>query len=99
MTSFRQIEANRRNALKSIGPRTEAGKQASRGNAVGHGLTAETVIGALEDAADLFASGMAAQYAAPIAVATTEVAAAERCRRAVIKLVVGAAMIGAIGSP
>lgn len=52
MTSVTQIEANRRNALKSTGPRTEAGKQVSRGNAVRHGLTAETVIGALEDAAD-----------------------------------------------
>src|SRR5260370_22723983 len=50
MTSFRQIEANRRNALRSTGPRTEAGKQASRRNAVRHGLTAETVISALEDA-------------------------------------------------
>jgi hypothetical protein len=30
MTSYRQIEANRRNALKSTGPRTEAGKQQSR---------------------------------------------------------------------
>ncbi len=47
MTSYRQIEANRRNALKSTGPKTEAGKQASRCNAVRHGLTAETVIGAL----------------------------------------------------
>jgi len=27
MTSYRQIEANRRNALKSTGPRTEAGKR------------------------------------------------------------------------
>src|ERR1700758_887016 len=52
MTSYRQIEANRRNALKSSGPRTEAGKQTSRCNAVRHGLTAETVIGALEDAED-----------------------------------------------
>ena len=50
MTSYRQIEANRRNALKSTGPKTEAGKLASRRNAVRHGLTAETVIGALEDA-------------------------------------------------
>jgi hypothetical protein len=40
MTSYRQIEANRRNALKSTGPKTEAGKQASRRNAVRHGLTA-----------------------------------------------------------
>ena len=50
MTSYRQIEANRRNALKSTGPKTEAGKQTSRCNAVRHGLTAETVIGMLEDA-------------------------------------------------
>jgi hypothetical protein len=52
MTSYRQIEANRRNALKGAGPKTEAGKRVSRCNAVRHGLTAETVIGALEDAED-----------------------------------------------
>ena len=52
MTSFRQIEANRRNARKSTGPTTEEGKQRSRCNAVRHGLTAETVIQALEDAED-----------------------------------------------
>ena len=52
MTSFRQIEANRRNAHKSTGPTSEEGKQQSRRNAVRHGLTAETVIGALEEAED-----------------------------------------------
>ena len=52
MTSFKQIEANRLNALKSTGPRTEEGKQRSRQNAWRHGLSAETVITALENAAD-----------------------------------------------
>ena len=52
MTSLKQIEANRRNAQNSTGPRTEAGKQRSSRNAVRHGLTAETVIGPLEDAED-----------------------------------------------
>src|SRR5438477_11373583 len=52
MTSFRQIAANRCNARKSTGPTSEEGKQRSRCNAVRHGLTAETVIGALEDAED-----------------------------------------------
>jgi hypothetical protein len=46
------IEANRRNARKSTGPVTEEGQQRSRCNAVHHGLTAETVISALEDAED-----------------------------------------------
>src|SRR5436190_23771840 len=52
MTSVKQIEANRRNAHHSTGPITEQGKQRSGRNAVRHGLTAETVIGALEDAED-----------------------------------------------
>ena len=52
MPSPKQIEANRRNAAKSTGPKTEAGKKHSRRNAVRHGLTAETVIGAPEDAED-----------------------------------------------
>lgn len=59
MSSFRQIEANRRNAQRSTGPATEAGKKRSRRNAVRHGLTAETVIDALEDAEDYGAFQMA----------------------------------------
>jgi hypothetical protein len=52
MSSLRQIDANRRNARLSTGPITEEGKRKSRRNAVRHGLTAETVIDALEDAKD-----------------------------------------------
>jgi hypothetical protein len=52
MSSLKQIEANRLNALKSTGPRTDEGKQRSRCNAVRHGLSAETVIADLEDQQD-----------------------------------------------
>jgi hypothetical protein len=70
MTSFRQIEANRGNALRSTGPRTEEGKQKSRRNALRHGLTAETVIDGLEDSEDYraFEAAVIADYEAQTAV-------------------------------
>src|SRR5215510_15139329 len=52
MASEKQIIANQQNAKHSTGPRTESGKRRARRNAVRHGLTAETVIVSLEDAAD-----------------------------------------------
>jgi len=70
MSSYRRIDANRRNALRSTGPRTEAGKQQSRRNALRHGLTAETIIAALEDAEDYsaFEAAIIADYDAQSAV-------------------------------
>src|SRR3954463_8816077 len=70
MTSFKQIEANRGNARRSTGPATQEGKLRSRQNAVRHGLPAETVIGALEDAEDYktFEAAIIADYDAQSAV-------------------------------
>jgi hypothetical protein len=42
--SMRKIEANRRNVQQSTGPKTEAGKHASRMNALTHGLLAKDVV-------------------------------------------------------
>src|SRR5205814_6902157 len=70
MTICKQIEANRRNARHSTGPTTDQGKLRSRRNAVRHGLTAETVIGTLEDAEDYqaFETAVMADYDAQSAV-------------------------------
>jgi hypothetical protein len=70
MSTLRQIAANRRNAAKSTGPVTSQGKERSRGNALRHGLTAETVIAPLEDAEDYqaFELAVTADYDAQSAV-------------------------------
>jgi hypothetical protein len=70
MTSFQQLEANRRNAPRSTGPKTDDGKRRSRVNAVRHGLTAETVVGSLEDAEDYkaFEAAIISDYCAETAV-------------------------------
>jgi hypothetical protein len=64
MASEKQVSANRRNAAKSTGPMTQGGKQQSRRNAIRHGLTAATVVPAIEDPQEFedFAAGIRADY-------------------------------------
>lgn len=52
MASPAQVDANRRNAQKSTGPKTEAGKAASRAKALKYGLAGEVVAIAVADAED-----------------------------------------------
>ncbi len=49
MTSQEQTEANRRNALKSTGPKSTKGKSRSSSNALKHGLLAKDIVLPSED--------------------------------------------------
>jgi len=64
MATPAQITANRANAQKSTGPRTDAGKSASRFNALQHGLDAKSVIIPGEDPAeyDALAAGYRGEF-------------------------------------
>jgi hypothetical protein len=70
VTSLRQWAANRENAKKSTGLRSEDGKRRSRRNAFRHGLTAQTVVDGLEDPEDYraFEATIIADYDAHTAV-------------------------------
>jgi hypothetical protein len=48
--SAAKLEANRRNAMRSCGPRTQSGKDRSKLNAVKHGMRAATLVLLDEDA-------------------------------------------------
>jgi hypothetical protein len=65
MTSLRQLEANRRNAEKSTGPRTPRGKAVVAGNAIRHGLVAREILlrGESEGELAAFAARLRAQLA------------------------------------
>ena len=64
MASEKQTSANRRNAAKSTVPITLNGKLQSRRNALRHGLTAATVVPAMEDAEEFeqFEAAIKADY-------------------------------------
>jgi len=49
MATRRQLEANRANAKRSTGPRSEEGKARSNKNSLAHGLTAQDIVIADED--------------------------------------------------
>jgi len=64
MSSPRQIEANRLNALKSTGPVSANGKHVSRRNALRHGFTAQTVLEPLENPEEyrIFEAAILSEY-------------------------------------
>lgn len=64
MASDKQVSANRQNAAKSTGPVTQNGKLQSRRNALRHGLTAATVVPAIEDTEEFerFAAAVKSDY-------------------------------------
>jgi hypothetical protein len=91
MTSEYKAESNRRNAQKSTGPRTDAGKERARMNAVKHGLSAETPVLPDEDAAafarhrDALLADMSPRGEVELVLAETFVSATwkrQRCERA-----------------
>lgn len=84
MASDRQIAANKRNALKSTGPRTDAGKSRSAQNAYKHGLSSVADIGLKIVAEEIF-TALRSEYssASPallfeIALATIETSRARK---------------------
>ena len=64
MASSKQLEANRANAKKSTGPRSQGGKARSRLNSRKHGLTAKTLVIGDEDPAqfDKLRAELMAEY-------------------------------------
>jgi hypothetical protein len=105
MASERQIAANRRNARKSTGPRSGAGKERASGNAYRHGLTlsiastaayakqlaklARKIAGNTDDAITL-------ERARAIAQAELDLA---RVRRAKVALIERASALGELDPP
>jgi hypothetical protein len=88
MATAAQIAANRRNALRSTGPRTAAGKAVSSRNALRHGLTAQAMVVLDEDAGEFLRLraelriALAPEDAREEWLAETVVQAAWRMRRA-----------------
>src|ERR1700720_1823054 len=65
MTSAKAIAANRRNARRSTGPRTAAGKRKVASNALRHGLGVSVRNPAVPDAGARIRGGLAGENAPP----------------------------------
>ena len=65
MASQRQLEANRANARRSTGPKSQRGKARSKMNAVRHGLTAKQIVvpGEEPEHFDMLREGLNADFA------------------------------------
>ena len=104
MASERQIAANRRNAAKSTGPRSAAGKQRAGGNAVRHGLfSLATRRSALEEI-EALAHSLAGEGAGDILLAHARSAAEadiemNRARRAKLALIERVESFGSVEVP
>ena len=101
MASERQIEANRRNAAKSTGPRSAAGKQRSRGNAIRHGLFSVATRGSALEEIEALARSLAGEGADDLALAHARSAAEagielNRGRRARLALIERAESLGSL---
>ena len=105
MASERQIAANRRNARKSNGPRSGAGRKRASRNAYRHGLTLSiTSTAAFSKQLDRLASKIAGSTDDPIvlerarAIAQAELELA-RVRRAKVALIERARVFGELDPP
>ena len=66
MASDKQIAANRRNAMRSTGPRTRSGKARSRANSLRHGLLSKVLVdSALVNETDQLARRIAQEHGKP----------------------------------
>jgi hypothetical protein len=105
MATEHQIAANRRNARKSSGPRSTAGKRRASRNALRHGLTAQTVFNAdragkaerlAREIAGVTDDGLVLEYGRAAAVAELDLAQIRRVKIALIERIME---LGALENP
>jgi hypothetical protein len=65
MASDKQIAANRRNAMRSTGPRTRSGKARSRANSLRHGLLSKVLVDSLVAETDQLTRRIAREHGKP----------------------------------